>query len=143
MKRLCPIHQRELTCEVCRMADLGRRTSKAKRAAVRANGKLGGRPRKGNRLTMKTITTTLCALLLLTGCQTASKAYTAIPAKGQTSAQLFEDTALCESTAQAYRDKHESGAMIGGGFLGMATNHNAYQREYVTCMTAKGYTFKD
>jgi hypothetical protein len=49
----------------------------------------------------------------------------------------------CEATAQAYKDENAAGAAIGGGWLGMATNHNAYQRKYAECMTAKGYTFKD
>lgn len=79
----------------------------------------------------------------LTACSAASKAYTAIPAKGQTAKALAVDTDTCESTAKAYKDEHSTGAIIGGGFLGMATNHNAYQRKYVECMTAKGYTFKD
>ena len=82
-------------------------------------------------------------LVALTGCSAASTAYVAIPAKGQSQAQLASDTEACEATAKAYKDEHAAGAAIAAGFLGMATNHNAYQRKYAECMTLRGYSFKD
>ena len=67
----------------------------------------------------------------------------AVPAKGQTPAELGSDTTDCELSALAYKNENAAGAALGGGWLGMATNHNAYQRKYVECMTARGYTVKD
>ena len=42
----CPIHKIALVCPACRAAKAGSVTSRQKAAAARANGKLGGRPRK-------------------------------------------------------------------------------------------------
>jgi hypothetical protein len=49
----CRIHDVRLFCPVCLAAKGGAAQSEAKAAASRANGKLGGRPRKRERKTKK------------------------------------------------------------------------------------------
>jgi outer membrane murein-binding lipoprotein Lpp len=80
---------------------------------------------------------------VLGGCSSASKKYTAIPAKGQTPAQLAIDMDVCERSAQGYKDDSAAGAAFATGGPATVTTRNAYERKYVECMTTRGYTFKE
>jgi hypothetical protein len=88
----------------------------------------------------------LVLALLLAGCalMEASKEFAAVPGKNQPAELVTTDTLACEAKAKAYKEEHSTGAVIGGGWLlGPLANHNGYQRTYVECMTARGYTIKD
>jgi hypothetical protein len=85
-------------------------------------------------------------LLLTTGCalKAASQEFAVIPEKNQSAEAMIIDTQACEEKARAYKEEHATAAVIGGGWLlGPLANHNGYQRTYVQCMTARGYTIKD